>query len=57
MRHTLAVRFPDNDFSTTVWAFMENLLSFHGLDALQEISKERIIKLWNLSAVGLYFLC
>lgn len=51
----LAIRFSDNDFYNTMDAFF-TILNKRGIHHYENLSKEKIVKLFNISAPGLYWL-
>lgn len=50
----IAIKFSDNDFSSTVQAFLKTIRD-SGLDKY-DLNKENIVELFNRSAHGLYWL-
>lgn len=62
MPKIIGIRFSDNDFSSTVRAFLKCMLdSIENCDAdlsacYPNLNKEKIVKLFNLSAPGLYWI-
>ena len=52
----IGIRFSDNDFFTTVIKFL-TILHETGIDNYEELTKEKIVDLFNKSALGIYYLC
>jgi len=51
----IGIRFSDNDFTSTIEAFLQAILDT-GIEYYVDLDKEKIVKLFNLSAPALYWL-